>query len=162
MNCVRLMPSVCGWAPIAKAPWGTAHLLAGSYFLSSAVHPPSLNSAMCLLPLFFFCLKHWCFLSDWGSYRAVWTRPASICCVWYFRCDVNFHHSSQVNLFLCFFVFSTESFADKTEQQGHAAKPERYGTTVPLLLKGKDSEPLSHLTPGVNTHKAIQKHQPNA
>ncbi|KAM7408559.1 hypothetical protein PAMA_002331 [Pampus argenteus] len=40
------------------------------------------------------------------------------------------------------------SSPNKVEQQGGAAKPERYGTTVPVLLKGTERLPLSRLTPG--------------
>ncbi|XP_028278923.1 disintegrin and metalloproteinase domain-containing protein 12-like isoform X2 [Parambassis ranga] len=35
---------------------------------------------------------------------------------------------------------------DKTEHRREAARPQRYGTTVPLLLKGKEYRPLSQLT----------------
>ena len=47
---------------------------------------------------------------------------------------------------------------DKAEQGGEANKQERRGTTVPLLLKGKERRPLSQLTPGVNTHKVTEQH----
>ena len=52
-------------------------------------------------------------------------------------------------------IFLTEIGPDKAEPQGDAAKPEPYETTVPRLLKGMEHGPLSQLTPGVNTHKAI-------
>ncbi|XP_035028203.2 disintegrin and metalloproteinase domain-containing protein 12 isoform X2 [Hippoglossus stenolepis] len=43
---------------------------------------------------------------------------------------------------------SQEGSPDKAEQGGEANKQERRGTTVPLLLKGKEHRPLSQLTPG--------------
>ncbi|XP_034464776.1 disintegrin and metalloproteinase domain-containing protein 12 isoform X2 [Hippoglossus hippoglossus] len=43
---------------------------------------------------------------------------------------------------------SQEGSPDKAEQGGEANKQERRGTTVPLLLKGKERRPLSQLTPG--------------
>ncbi|XP_054654875.1 disintegrin and metalloproteinase domain-containing protein 12 isoform X2 [Dunckerocampus dactyliophorus] len=36
----------------------------------------------------------------------------------------------------------------KAEHQGQAAQPQRYGTTVPLLLTGRHTRPLSQLSPG--------------
>ncbi|XP_062257686.1 disintegrin and metalloproteinase domain-containing protein 12 [Platichthys flesus] len=43
---------------------------------------------------------------------------------------------------------SREGSPDQAEQGGEANKQERRGTTVPLLLKGKERRPLSQLTPG--------------
>ncbi|CAB1417586.1 unnamed protein product [Pleuronectes platessa] len=43
---------------------------------------------------------------------------------------------------------SQEGSPDQAEQGGEANKQERRGTTVPLLLKGKERRPLSLLTPG--------------
>nr|XP_046257960.1 disintegrin and metalloproteinase domain-containing protein 12 isoform X2 [Scatophagus argus] len=40
------------------------------------------------------------------------------------------------------------SSPDKHKQRGEPAKPESYGTTVPLLLKGKERRPLSQLKAG--------------
>uniref|UniRef100_A0AAQ5XA59 ADAM metallopeptidase domain 12 n=1 Tax=Amphiprion ocellaris TaxID=80972 RepID=A0AAQ5XA59_AMPOC len=40
------------------------------------------------------------------------------------------------------------SSADEVERRGEATKPQRYGTTVPLMLKGKEHRPLSQLTAG--------------
>ncbi|XP_042358344.1 disintegrin and metalloproteinase domain-containing protein 12 [Plectropomus leopardus] len=38
------------------------------------------------------------------------------------------------------------SSPDKAKQRGEATKPDRYGTTVPLLLKGKERRPFLQLT----------------
>ncbi|XP_070834081.1 disintegrin and metalloproteinase domain-containing protein 12 isoform X2 [Chaetodon trifascialis] len=40
------------------------------------------------------------------------------------------------------------SSPEETKQSREATKPERYGTTVPLLLKGKERRPLCQLTAG--------------
>ncbi|XP_069548923.1 disintegrin and metalloproteinase domain-containing protein 12 isoform X2 [Brachyistius frenatus] len=40
------------------------------------------------------------------------------------------------------------SSPDKADQHGEAAKPQRHGTTVPLVLRGKERRPLSQLTAG--------------
>ncbi|XP_051233905.1 disintegrin and metalloproteinase domain-containing protein 12 isoform X2 [Dicentrarchus labrax] len=40
------------------------------------------------------------------------------------------------------------SSSDKPKQRGEATKTERYGTTVPLLLKGKERRPLCQLPAG--------------
>ncbi|XP_031163380.1 disintegrin and metalloproteinase domain-containing protein 12 isoform X2 [Sander lucioperca] len=40
------------------------------------------------------------------------------------------------------------SSPDKAKQRGEATDPERYETTVPLLLKGKERRPFSQLTAG--------------
>ncbi|XP_049456601.1 disintegrin and metalloproteinase domain-containing protein 12 isoform X2 [Epinephelus fuscoguttatus] len=40
------------------------------------------------------------------------------------------------------------SSPDKAKQRGEAIKPNRYGTTVPLLLKGKERRPFLQLTAG--------------
>lgn len=59
---------------------------------------------------------------------------------------------------ICSDVLSTGSSPDKAKQRGEATDPERYETTVPLLLKGKERRPFSQLTAGVNTHKATKQH----
>ncbi|KAF3841975.1 hypothetical protein F7725_023926 [Dissostichus mawsoni] len=41
-----------------------------------------------------------------------------------------------------------ESSPDKAKQRGEAARPERYGTTVPLLLKGEERRPFFQRTTG--------------
>ncbi|KAM9726799.1 disintegrin and metalloproteinase domain-containing protein 12 isoform 2-T2 [Menidia menidia] len=43
---------------------------------------------------------------------------------------------------------SQGSSPDEAKQQGDTAKPQRYETTVPLMLKGKEHRPLSLLTSG--------------
>lgn len=50
------------------------------------------------------------------------------------------------------FFFITGNSPDEPKQRGEASKPERYETTVPLLLKGNERRPLWQLA--VNTHKA--------
>ncbi|XP_078129812.1 disintegrin and metalloproteinase domain-containing protein 12 [Sander vitreus] len=47
-------------------------------------------------------------------------------------------------------LYSTQegSSPDKAKQRGEATDPERYETTVPLLLKGKERRPFSQLTAG--------------
>ncbi|XP_018552431.1 disintegrin and metalloproteinase domain-containing protein 12 isoform X2 [Lates calcarifer] len=47
-------------------------------------------------------------------------------------------------------VYNTQggSIPDEAKQRGEATKPERRGTTVPLLLRGKELRPLSQLTAG--------------
>ncbi|KAG7228591.1 hypothetical protein INR49_013277 [Caranx melampygus] len=40
------------------------------------------------------------------------------------------------------------SSPDKAKRRGEGTRPERRGTTVPLLLRGKEHRPLSQLTPG--------------
>ncbi|XP_071336448.1 disintegrin and metalloproteinase domain-containing protein 12 isoform X2 [Trachinotus anak] len=47
-------------------------------------------------------------------------------------------------------VYDTQggSSPDKAEQRGEETKPERRGTTVPLLLRGTEHRPLSQLTAG--------------
>ncbi|XP_047458331.1 disintegrin and metalloproteinase domain-containing protein 12 isoform X2 [Mugil cephalus] len=42
----------------------------------------------------------------------------------------------------------TGSSPDKAEEHGEAAKPQRYRTTTPLLLRGTERRPLSQLTAG--------------
>lgn len=50
--------------------------------------------------------------------------------------------------------FFTGSSPDDPKPRVDATKPERYGTTVPLLLKGKERRPLDQLAARVNAHKA--------
>ncbi|KAF7665878.1 hypothetical protein LDENG_00131080 [Lucifuga dentata] len=45
-------------------------------------------------------------------------------------------------------VYNVEKGPDKPEWQGSTTKPDRYETTVPLLLKGKERRPLSQLGNG--------------
>lgn len=52
-----------------------------------------------------------------------------------------------------FFVFTGIS-PDEPKRRGEATTPEHYGTTVPLLLKGKERRPVNQLRTGVNAHKA--------
>lgn len=53
-----------------------------------------------------------------------------------------------------FFFFFTGISPDEPKRRGEATTPEHYGTTVPLLLKGKERRPLNQLRTGVNAHKA--------
>ncbi len=63
---------------------------------------------------------------------------------------------------LSWWSFFAGSSPDKPKQQGEATKPEHHGTTVPLLLKGKERRPISQLKAGVNTHKSTQQHRLNS
>lgn len=50
---------------------------------------------------------------------------------------------------MIFFFFTGDQ--EEAKHRGRTDGPKQYGTTVPLLLKGKDQRPLSELRAGVNT-----------
>lgn len=133
--------SVCGCGPVAVALWGTAHLLIGF---------PAFVPGF--FPVWIICLNYWGNDKTGLSYT-----PDPFACMpvsqnvlykhlWCFKFDVSCNYQ--------LFILSCWSFFFFTGSSPDATKPERYGTTVPLLLKGKERRPLSQLAARVNAHKA--------
>lgn len=136
--------------PIAESLWGTAHLLKGttvSFYSISAVQSTLFNSAEA--SLLFCSLVPVCKSITETSWSMLLISlivcqfdeiyHLGICDV--FRCNIS--------MLMCTDDLFTGSSPDMAKQQEEAIKLERYRTTVPLLLTGKERRPLSHLTAGV-------------